>query len=55
MVRLFPRNPGKPKAHRRVGFNAKAEAHRVLDRARAGLPAPGIQVRWALRVTGDLE
>ncbi len=33
---------------------AKAEAHQLLDRARAGHPIETIEIVRALRITGDL-
>lgn len=49
-----------PRMARRNGPNsgrymrAKAEAHRTLDRAKAGHPITKQQIEWALRLTGDL-
>lgn len=33
----------------------KAEAHRLLDLARAGHNISEDRITWALRITGDLE
>lgn len=33
----------------------KAEAHRLLDMARAGHNISEDRITWALRITGDLE
>lgn len=32
----------------------KAQAHRILDDARAGLSVDPESINWALRITGDL-
>lgn len=49
---LYPRNPGKC---RDMHARAKAEAHRLLDRAKAGEQIDAERITWALRITGDLE
>ena len=49
---LYPRNPG---SNRDMYARAKAEAHRLLDRARAGEEIDAERITWALRITGDLE
>ncbi len=33
----------------------KAQAHRILDDARAGLNVDLDSINWALRMTGDLQ
>lgn len=48
---LFPRNTNK-QANQMP--QTKAEAHRILDMAKAGLDVSPQWVTWALVVTGDL-
>lgn len=38
----------------RKGTSERAEAHRILDLARAGYAITDEQINWALMVTGDL-
>jgi hypothetical protein len=45
-VTLFDRNPHAD--------SLRAEAHRILDDARAGLNVSPERITWALRITGDL-
>ena len=49
---LFPRNNG---GCRDPYVRMKAEAHRLLDRAKAGEKISEDRITWALRITGDLE
>lgn len=50
MTQLFPRrHGGSPDPHLRQ----RAEAHRVLDAARAGENIDAERIAWALRITGD--
>lgn len=44
---LFPRTQSTE--------SMKAEAHRLLDLARAGHNISEDRITWALRITGDLE
>lgn len=37
------------------GESLKAQAHRLLDDAKAGLDIDAERITWALRITGDLE
>ena len=38
----------------RTGDYQRAEAHRILDKARSGLDVSTETILWALSVTGDL-
>lgn len=51
MKALFPRKSGPSQS---LQCKARAAAHRVLDRAKAGDISVWDRVDWALRVTGDL-
>ena len=51
MAALFPRKSGPSQS---LECKARAAAHRVLDRAKAGDISVWERVDWALRVTGDL-
>lgn len=51
MTTLFPRKPGPSRSLQRI---ARAAAHRVLDRAKAGDISVWERIDWTLRVTGDL-
>jgi len=48
---LFPRHGGQC---RDPYDRMKAEAHRLLDRAKAGEKVSEDRITWALRITGDL-
>lgn len=45
-MNLFPRTSATQEQ--------RAEAHRILDAARAGDQISTVRITWALRVTGDL-
>jgi hypothetical protein len=49
---LFSRNPG---ASQCPHFTARCWAHRVLDRAKAGLPVDAADLLRALKLTGDAQ
>lgn len=52
MTTLFARRTTRPKD---PDVRLRVEAHRILDRARAGEAISEERITWALRVTGDLE
>lgn len=47
---LYPRNPGPTQDHQK---RIKAEAHRLLDQAKAGHAIARHEIEWALIQTGD--
>lgn len=49
-MKLYPRSPG-PSKNKQVQL--KAEAHRMLDHAKAGGPMMADEIKWALIQTGD--
>lgn len=49
---LYPRRGGKTAD---PYVRLKAEAHRLLDRLKAGEEISEDRITWALRITGDLE
>ena len=51
-MNLHPRRAYRKSASRYD--KAKAEAHKTLDRAKAGHPVTPKQIECALRITGDL-
>lgn len=48
---LYPRRSGRSEDQE---TRHRAEAHRILDMARAGQPISEDRITWALRITGDL-
>lgn len=51
-MNLHPRRAYRKSASQYA--KAKAEAHKTLDRAKAGHPVTPAQIERALRITGDL-
>lgn len=54
MTTLFPRRTRTKHAQHAPEVRLRAVAHQILDRARAGHEVSAADIRWALRVTGDL-
>lgn len=55
MTELFSRRTHTKRAQYDASVHCRAFAHRLLDRAKAGHEVSDADIRWALRVTGDLE
>lgn len=55
MSQLFSRRTQTKRAKFSATAHCRAFAHQLLDRARAGHDISAADIRWALRITGDLE